>query len=297
MRQRRRQISKHNARLQIVAAAESSAESKRDLPGAEPEPKIEAEQPEPAVDREATRGASAPVQGNFIPVLRPEDLPKGARKEVRAQDTEVLLFWYRNDVFAIEARSPAEGAYSEGFINSKFTQDYGIECPSTKSVFSLKTGDVETWYPNNAVLRLLTPQSTCRRLDIFPVKVTQDAIYVDVTSSSRARITRGGADSSVGRDNVYAIEPRSYIQGQNPADPYSAPDIDIGKDDAGTAAKVATIVVTGLGFSATAIIGTAYGLYRENYLGLGIFWLCLFGFSALAVVQYQNGVKRQQNQR
>ena len=47
------------------------------------------------------------------------------------------------------------------------------------------------------------------------------------------------------------------------ADPYSAPDIDIGKDDAGAAAKVATIVVTGLGFSATAIIGTAYGLYRE----------------------------------
>ena len=47
------------------------------------------------------------------------------------------------------------------------------------------------------------------------------------------------------------------------ADPYSAPDIDIGQDDAGTAAKVATVVVTGLGFSATAIIGTAYGLYRE----------------------------------
>ena len=75
-------------------------------------------------------------------------------------------------------------------------------------------------YPNNAVLRLLTPQSTCRRLDIFPVKVTQDAIYVDVTSSSRARITRGGADSSAGRDNVYAIEPRSYLQGQNPAGMY-----------------------------------------------------------------------------
>ncbi len=35
---------------------------------------------------------------------------------------QVLLFWYRNEIFAIEGRSPAEGAYSEGFITAKFTQ-------------------------------------------------------------------------------------------------------------------------------------------------------------------------------
>jgi hypothetical protein len=38
----------------------------------------------------------------------------------------VLLFWYRNQIYAIEARSPAEGAYSEGFIKAKFTQDFCI---------------------------------------------------------------------------------------------------------------------------------------------------------------------------
>lgn len=32
------------------------------------------------------------------------------------------MFWYRNEIYAIEARSPAEGAYSEGFIRAKFTQ-------------------------------------------------------------------------------------------------------------------------------------------------------------------------------
>eukprot|EP00882_Tetradesmus_deserticola_P026856 GHRQ01029668.1.p2 GENE.GHRQ01029668.1~~GHRQ01029668.1.p2 ORF type:complete len:100 (+),score=3.44 GHRQ01029668.1:405-704(+) len=32
------------------------------------------------------------------------------------------MFWYRNNIYAIEARSPAEGAYSEGFIKAKFTQ-------------------------------------------------------------------------------------------------------------------------------------------------------------------------------
>ncbi len=34
----------------------------------------------------------------------------------------MLMFWYRNQIYAIEGRSPAEGAYSEGFIRAKFTQ-------------------------------------------------------------------------------------------------------------------------------------------------------------------------------
>lgn len=70
------------------------------------------------------------------------------------------------------------------------------------------------------MLRLLTPQDTCRPLDIYPVKLTQDAIYVDVgaAASSRAyQTTRGGADSSIERNNVYALQPKSYIQGQDPS--------------------------------------------------------------------------------
>lgn len=34
----------------------------------------------------------------------------------------VLVFWYRSQLYAIESRSPAEGAYAEGFIKAKFTQ-------------------------------------------------------------------------------------------------------------------------------------------------------------------------------
>lgn len=70
-------------------------------------------------------------------------------------------------------RSPAEGAYSEGFKNAKFTQDYCIECPSTGSLFSLKDGSIVSWYPTNPVLRMLTPQDTCRNLEIYPVRLTQ----------------------------------------------------------------------------------------------------------------------------
>ena len=86
-------------------------------------------------------------------------------------------------------RSPAEGNYSEGFIQSKLTQveecccatrlrhaslqaahtlrdqDYGIECPTTSTVFSLKTGEIKVWCASGA----LPPPPTGRRSDMFSI--------------------------------------------------------------------------------------------------------------------------------
>lgn len=42
-------------------------------------------------------------------------------------------------------------------------------------------------YPSNPVLRLITPQETCRKLDVYPVKLTQDAICVNVTQAASTR--------------------------------------------------------------------------------------------------------------
>ncbi|KAL4536675.1 hypothetical protein Ndes2437B_g06080 [Nannochloris sp. 'desiccata'] len=155
--------------------------------------------------------------GVFIPVMRPEDLPKGTRKEVRVEGKGVLIFWYRNSIYAIEARSPAEGAYSEGFIRAKFTQDFAIECPGTGTLFSLKDGSIISWYPNNFVLRMLTPQDTCRNLEIYPVKLGQDSISVDISgSTTRAtggNLTKGGSDTSLENNNVYGLEPKVYVEG------------------------------------------------------------------------------------
>ena len=164
---------------------------------------------------------NASTNASFIPVMRPEDLPKGVRKEVRVEGKSVLLFWYRNQIYAIESRSPAEGAYSEGFIRAKFTQDYCIECPSTGTLFSLKDGSVKAWYPNNPVLRMLTPSSTCRKMEIYPVKLEQDAISVDVSgsvqtnSSAGYNLTKGGSDTSLENNNVYGLEPRMYVEGSD----------------------------------------------------------------------------------
>lgn len=77
---------------------------------------------------------------------------------MRIGSKSILLFWYRNQIFAIDARSPAEGAYSEGFIKAKFTQDYGIECPTTGSIFSLRDGTITDYYPGNPILRGVTPK-------------------------------------------------------------------------------------------------------------------------------------------
>jgi hypothetical protein len=49
-------------------------------------------------------------------------LPRGERRVIVQDGDEILLLWYKDEVFAIENRSPAEGAYSEGLLNAKLTQ-------------------------------------------------------------------------------------------------------------------------------------------------------------------------------
>lgn len=39
--------------------------------------------------------STAESSGDWVPVMRPEDLPKGVRKEVMVDGLSILLFWYR----------------------------------------------------------------------------------------------------------------------------------------------------------------------------------------------------------
>lgn len=151
-------------------------------------------------------------------MLSANDLPKGSRFVVTGPGGKAaMLFWYRDSVFAVEPRSPAEGAYSEGFVTARFTQDGCIECPTTKTTFDLATGAIKAWYPDNPVLRALTPIETCRPMDVFPARLSADGKTVEVAwgeapSVGGAAVTSGGADSSIERNNVYGIEPRVYLE-------------------------------------------------------------------------------------
>ena len=92
-------------------------------------------------------------------------------------------------------RSPAEGAYSEGFISSKLNQDYCIECPGTGSTFDFRTGEIKDWYPSNFVLRVLTPKGTCRNLETYPVRLEQVRTPAAGSSVLRRRVCHVGRRS------------------------------------------------------------------------------------------------------
>lgn len=71
-------------------------------------------------------------------------------------------------------------------------------------------------YPKNPVLRLLTPQDTARNMIVYPVKLESEAILVNVGSSSEGASfgsTRGGAGTSSAGNNIYALQPQTYVQG------------------------------------------------------------------------------------
>lgn len=234
-----------------------------------------------------TSGGAA-LDNNWVPVCKPEDLPKGVRKEVEVDGVPVLMFWYRNEIFAIETRSPAEGAYSEGFVKAKFTQDYCIECPSTASLFSLKDGSIQSWYPNNAVLGALTSRELCRPMEIYSVKLTQEAIYVNVTISGstgaavRSGLGRGGAGTSLEDNNVFTVQPTVYFEGQDPrvesASVYSS--------GPSTPLNPVTVILAIVAVGIIAIVGTATAIYLEDIV-LGIaFWSLLGGGAALYAYNY-----------
>lgn len=226
-----------------------------------------------------------PESEGWIGALRLADIPKGKRKETTVSGYGMVVFWYKQELFAIEPRSPAEGAYSEGMSTAKFTQDGGIVCPSTESVFDIKTGAVREFYPTNAVLRAITP--TCRPMDTFPVTVANDVVYVKVPVSADGQgvrsTTSGGSNTSVEQNNVYAVEPRVYIEGQDPEEAIN--------DDMKAKMNLdpTQLVLGVVGVALISIGGTAYTLIKlESVKALAAFWAIFMTATAGFVIKATN---------
>ena len=221
-----------------------------------------------------------PVPGSFSKICAVEDLPRGDRKKVDAMGKSMLLFWYKDAVLCIESRSPAEGAFSEGFENARLTQDGCIVCPSTASTFELATGEIKSWYPDNPVLRKLTPVETCRPMEVFPVLVRPDGIYVDIKGGSLgpdfvAPVGKGGSNTSLENNNVYAVEPQMYVEGKDGERVVAGDrDVEMSKMDPGQ------VAISIAGVAALALGGSATCVFYENYVALGLFWLVGFGIAA-----------------
>ncbi|XP_059631004.1 uncharacterized protein LOC132273915 [Cornus florida] len=142
--------------------------------------KIVCKATEVSVAEESSASSGGGDDGKYwIPVVPLSALPKGERRVIIQDGETILLLWYKDEVFAIENRSPAEGAYTEGLLNAKLTQDGCIVCPSTDSTFDLRTGAIKDWYPNNPVLRILTP--ALRNLFVYPVKTDDENIFISIS--------------------------------------------------------------------------------------------------------------------
>ncbi|KAK8677688.1 hypothetical protein V6N13_143213 [Hibiscus sabdariffa] len=168
----------------------------------------------PSVSEQSAASGGGSGSENWVPVVPLAVLPKGERRVIIQDGENILLLWYKDEVFAIENRSPAEGAYTEGLLNAKLTQDGCIVCPTTDSTFDLRTGAIKEWYPKNPVLRALTP--ALRKLYVYPVKTDGENVYISmqggVNSDAAAEIVFSGkAQPGVTASDVNVDEVRMVI--------------------------------------------------------------------------------------
>ncbi|XP_050219865.1 uncharacterized protein LOC126670228 [Mercurialis annua] len=164
---------------------------------------------------EVSVSEQSPSSGeNWVPVVPLAALPKGERRVIIQDGETILLLWYKDQVFAVENRSPAEGAYSEGFLNAKLTQDGCIVCPTTDSTFDLRTGATKEWYPKNPVLRALTPP--LKALYVYPIKTDEENIYISMKGglkddASAEIVFSGKAKPGVTASDVNVDEVRMVV--------------------------------------------------------------------------------------
>ena len=106
-----------------------------------------------------------------------DELVEGERKVIKIGGHSVLLIRHDDEIYAIASacphmRLPLKGAK---------VHDHTITCPWHHSSFDLDTGDVKEWSPwPPAVGRMLGALSREKALSVFPTKVEQGKIWMNV---------------------------------------------------------------------------------------------------------------------
>lgn len=128
-------------------------------------------------------------------------------------------------------------------------------------------------------------------VQIYAVKLTQEAIQVSLDGATAVAPTRGGADTSLENNNVFAVQPTVYVEGSEAAEVVAAETkatSGAGSSNLSTALTF-TVAISAFGIVATA--GTATALYYEDFILLGGFWafmLAVGGFFAYQYTQQKN---------
>ncbi|MBE9006127.1 Rieske (2Fe-2S) protein [Fortiea sp. LEGE XX443] len=110
-------------------------------------------------------------------VIAADALTPGAREVVNVGKRKILLLNHQNELYAVDNVCP----HLKLPLKGGKIEDGAIVCPTHRSAFDLRTGQVNNWCPwppgIGKVLSMISQQKT---LPVFPVRVEEGSIWIDV---------------------------------------------------------------------------------------------------------------------
>ena len=116
---------------------------------------------------------------SWFEAIPDSELGERARRVVKVQGRSVLLIREDGQLYAVASvcphmRLPLKGAKVD---------DHTLVCPWHHSAFDLVSGDVKEWSPwPPAVGRMLGSLSKEKALSVYPVKVSEGSIWIELPS-------------------------------------------------------------------------------------------------------------------
>lgn len=120
--------------------------------------------------------------------IKVDQLSKGSRKVTSAANgKKIVLLWYQNEILAFDSQCPHLGIdLSDGDLR-KTDDGPTLTCKQHNSVFSLDSGKPVDWLPGDYFNKLQRMVSPPMCLEVYPVKVKDGVIFVDLAAASLGR--------------------------------------------------------------------------------------------------------------
>ena len=118
---------------------------------------------------------------SWMKVLPVDSLSEDERQVVKVGEHNILLLYHENQLIAIDNKCPH---LKLPLKKGQITSDGALVCPWHKSAFDLCTGEVKQWTPWPPIVgKALGMINNEKALSVFPVKVEEGDIYVEIEKS------------------------------------------------------------------------------------------------------------------
>ena len=113
----------------------------------------------------------------YVEVCNLEDIPDGGMKDFSVQDMAVLIAKTENTIYAASDVCP----HMKARLSRGVLEGTTVTCPRHASRFDLKDGHVVQWTNlSGIVLAVGKVFRSPRPLEIYPVKVEDDKVYIEI---------------------------------------------------------------------------------------------------------------------